>query len=62
MGLAAIGVEPVGVRRDAPEELQGVGHEVGPRRCRFDRQAGEALRLVEAAEDELGATERAVGV
>jgi hypothetical protein len=60
VGLAALGVEPVGMGRDVAEQVQRMGR--GPELTRrgFDRAVAKAPRLVEPAEQQTGATQRVV--
>ena len=60
-GLAALGVEPVGMGRDVAEQVLSMG--CGPRASRrgFDGALAQAPRLVEPAEQQIGTTQRVVG-
>ena len=60
VGLAALGIEPVGMGRDVAEQVQGMGRVPGVRRRKFDRAVAQAPRLVEPAEQQTGATQRVV--
>ena len=62
VGLAALGIEPVGMGRDVAEQVQRMGREPGVRRRIFDRAVAQAPRLVEPAEQQSGTTQRVVGV
>ena len=57
VGLAALGVEPVGIGRDVAEQVQRMGREPGMTRI-FDRALAQAPRLVEPAEQQTGTTQR----
>ena len=61
VGLAALGVEPVGMGRDVAEQVQRMGRVPGMARREFDRAISQAPRLVEPAEHQRGATQRVVG-
>ena len=61
VGLAALGIEPVGMGRDVAEQVQRMGREPGVRRRGFDRAVAQAPRLVEPAEQQSGTTQRVVG-
>ena len=61
VGLAALGIEPVGMGRDVAEQVQRMGREPGVTRRGFDRAVAQAPRLVEPAEQQTGATQRVVG-
>ena len=60
MGLAALGIEAVGMGRDVAEQVQRMGREPGVTREGFDRAVGQAPRLVEPAEQQTGPTQRVV--
>ena len=60
MGLAGLGIEPVGMGRDVAEQAQRMNREPGLMRRGFDRAVGQAPRLVEPAEQQTGATQRVV--
>ncbi len=61
VGLAALGIEPVGMGRDVAEQVQRMGREPGVRRRGFERAVAQAPRLVEPAEQQTGTTQRVVG-
>jgi len=61
VGLAALGVEPVGVGRDVTEQTLRMGCEPGVTRRGFDRAVGQASRFVEPAEQQTGLPQRVVG-
>jgi len=61
VGLAALGIEPVGMGRDVAEQVQRMGRIPKVTRREFDGAVTQALRLVEPAEPQTGATQRAVG-
>ena len=50
MGLAALGIEPVGMGRDVAEQVQRMGREPGVALRGFERAVAQAPRLVEPAE------------
>ena len=52
VGLAALGVEPVGMGRDVAEQVQRMGREPGVTRRGFDRAVAQAARVVEPAEQQ----------
>jgi alkylhydroperoxidase family enzyme len=56
VGLAAVGVEPVGMGRDITEQVQSMSREARVTRREFERTVGQTLRLVERADDQAGAT------
>jgi hypothetical protein len=59
MGLAALGIEPVGMGRDVPEQVQSMGREPGLTLRGFDQRAlAQAPCIVKPAEQQAGATER----
>src|SRR5262245_33046379 len=60
VALAALGVEPVGVSRDVPEQMLRVGFEPRMTRRRFDRAPAQPPRLVETAGPQSRAAERLV--
>ena len=60
VGLAALGVESVGMGRDVAEQVQRIGREPGMSGREFDRAVTQTLRLVEPAEQQTGATQRMV--
>ncbi len=62
VGLAAFVIEPVGMGRDVPEQVQRMGREAGARRSDFDGAVAQAPRLVEPAEQQTGTTQRVAGV
>ena len=61
VGLAALGIEAVGMGRDVAEQVQRMGREPWSTRREFDRAVAQASRLVEPAEQQTGATQRVVG-
>ena len=61
VGLAALGVEPVGMGRDVAEQVQRVGREPGVTRRGFDRAVAQAPRLVEPTEQQTGTPQRVIG-
>ena len=61
VGLAAVGVEPVGMGRDVAEQMQRMGCEPGVIRRELDSAIAQAPRLVEPAEQQTSATQRVVG-
>ena len=56
VGLAALGIEPVGVGRDVPEQVERVGHEPNGVRRGFKRAVGEKLCVIEVAEQQISLT------
>jgi hypothetical protein len=56
VGLAALGIEPVGVGRDVAEQVQLMGRESGMTPRGFDRAVTQALCLVEPVEQQTGPT------
>ena len=50
VGLAALGIEPVGMGRDVAEQVQGMGRESELGRRGFDRAVAKASPVVELAE------------
>ena len=60
VGLAALGIEPIGMGRDVAEQMQRMGREPGLGLIGFDRPVAQAPRLVEPAEQQAGATQRVV--
>jgi hypothetical protein len=50
VGLAALGIEPVGMGRDVAEQVQRMGRDAGARRRGFDGALAQAPRVVEPAE------------
>src|SRR5258708_35501802 len=58
VGLAALGIESVGMGRDVAVQVQRMGRESGMPRGGFDRAVGQAPRLFESAELQTGATQR----
>ena len=60
VGRRAFGIEPVGVARDVAEQAQGMGRGAGLTPSGFDRAIGQTPRLVKPAEQQTGATHRAV--
>ena len=60
VGLAALGVEPVGMGRDVAEQVQRMGREPRVRRGILERAVAQAPRLVEPAEQQTGTTQRVV--
>ena len=61
LGLAALGVEPVGMGRDVAEQVQRMRREAGVTRRGCERAVAQALRLVEPTEEETGATQLVAG-
>jgi hypothetical protein len=61
VGLAALGVEPMGVGRDVAEQVLSMGRVPGLRRRRLDRAVAQAPRLVEPAEQQTSAPQGVVG-
>ena len=61
VGLAALGVEPVGMGRDVAEQVQRMGREPGLTRRGSTARSPRLPRLVEPAEQQTGATQRVVG-
>ena len=61
VGLAALGVEAVGMGRDIAEQVDRMGRVPGLRRRGFDRTVAQAPRVLEPAEPHTGATKRVVG-
>jgi hypothetical protein len=59
-GLAALGVEPVGVCSDVAEQIQPVCGGSGLGRKQFGRTLTQTVRLVEAPEQETGASQGVV--
>jgi hypothetical protein len=55
LGLALLGIEPVGMSRDVAEQAQHVGHDIDATRG-LKHALGQAPRLVEPAEQQTGAT------
>jgi hypothetical protein len=60
VGLAALGIEAVGMGGDVAEQVLRMGREPWMTRGEFDRAVGQAPRLVELAEQHTGATQRVV--
>src|SRR5262245_15159348 len=60
MAVTAFGIEPVGVRRDFPEQVERVGSESPLQRRAFECPVAQTTRLVESAKQETGATEGVV--
>ncbi len=60
VGLAGLGIEPVGMGRDVAEQVQRMGREPGLRRRGFDGAVAQAPRLVEPAEQQTGSAQRVV--
>ena len=56
VGLAALGIESVGMGRDVTEQVQLRGRESGMTRRGFDRAVTQALGLVEPVEQQTGPT------
>ena len=56
LGLAAHGVEPVGMGRDVAEQVPRMGREAGVTRRGCECAIAQALRLVEPTEEETCAT------
>src|SRR5262249_10337920 len=61
MSSTAVAIEPVRMGSKIAQEPQGVGCEPRLALCGFDREPGEALRLVQTSEQQAGATDRVVG-
>src|SRR5262249_46475643 len=57
VGLAALGIEPVGMGRDVTEQVERMGREPGVTRRELHRAVAEALRVVETAEHQRGSTQ-----
>ena len=51
LGLAALGVEAVGMDRDVAEQVQRMRRETGVTRRGCERAVAQALRLVEPTEE-----------
>ena len=60
VGLAALGIEAVGMGRDVAEQVERIGREPGVRQRISDRAVAQAPRLVEPAEQQSGSTQRVV--
>jgi len=60
VGLAALSIAPVGMRRDVAEQVLSMGREPGLTYKRFNCALTQTPRLVEPAEQQTGATERLV--
>jgi hypothetical protein len=58
VGLAPLGVKPVGMSRDVAKQVQRVSRESWLMGRGFDRAVSQAPRLVEPTEHEAGATQR----
>ena len=56
VGLAALGIEPVGMGGDVAEQVQLMGREPGMTPRGFDRAVTQALGLVEPVEQQTGPT------
>src|SRR5262249_10873479 len=61
VGLAALGIEPVGVGRDVTEQVKRMGREPGLTRRELQRAVAQALRVVETAERQRGSTHPLIG-
>src|SRR4030095_3381131 len=61
VGLAARGIEPVGMGRDVSQQVESVGRVPEVTRSGFDCAVGQVPRIVELTEPETGATKRVVG-
>ena len=61
VGLAALGIEPVGMGRDIAEQAQSMGCDPRLTRGGFDCAVAQAPRLVELAEQQSGPTQHLVG-
>src|SRR6185295_9500404 len=61
MGLTALRIEAVGMSRNVAEQLQRVGQEIDATRCGINRAVAQALRLVQPAEQQTGASQRIGG-
>ena len=61
VGLTALGIEPIGMGREVAEQVKRGSQERGLSRRRFDRAIAQALRFVEPAEQQSGATQRVIG-
>src|SRR5262250_3001149 len=57
VGLAALGIEPVGVGRDVTEQVERVGRGPGLTGRGRHRAVAQALRVVETAEHQRGSTQ-----
>jgi hypothetical protein len=55
VGLAALGIEPIGMGRDVAEQMDRMGREPDVARGGFDRSLAQAPRFVEPAEQQTGA-------
>ena len=62
VGLAELGIEPVGMVRDIAEQVVRMGGEPGVRWRVCERAVAQAQHLVEPAEQQGGPTERKVGL
>src|SRR5262249_56967366 len=57
VGLAALGVEPIGMGRDITEQVERMGRIPGLTRRELHRAVAQALRVVETAEHQRGSTQ-----
>src|SRR5215831_1845188 len=60
VGLAAFGIEPVGVGRNVTEQVERMGRVPGLTRGGAHRAVTQALRVVETAEHQRGSTQRLI--
>jgi hypothetical protein len=60
VGLAALGVEPVGMGRDVAEEMQRAGRPPGSTGGESKRAFAQALRGVKSVEQQTGAPQSVV--
>jgi hypothetical protein len=61
VGLAALGIEPVGMGRNVAEQVERVGREPGVMRRVFEGAVSPTPRLVEPAEYQTSTTQPVVG-
>src|SRR5262249_59820073 len=60
VGLAALGVEPIGMGRDITEQVERMGRIPRLTRRELNRAVAQALRVVETAEHQRGSTQRLI--
>jgi hypothetical protein len=61
VNLAPLGIEPAGMSRDVAKQMQRMRRKAGMPRRELDGAIGQALRLVESAQQQSGPTQRVVG-
>src|SRR5262249_42457188 len=60
VGLAALGIEPVGMVRDVTDQAERMGREPGLTRRRLNRTVAQSLRVIETPEHQRGPTEHLI--